>query len=136
MSFLEETAAADKSVRTAFIPVLLRHLKLVASPQVRNVGSVSGTNYVCVWTRPQVCMRAYIRPNQLDPPPSWSSGNLMMVHNWAFTSDIWTILMAVGAELQLLDSSGGFNNVPLYGFEKVRSLLRNDRQPCCSPRTH
>jgi CO/xanthine dehydrogenase FAD-binding subunit len=42
MSFLEETAAADKSVRTAFIPVLLRHLKLVASPQVRNVGSVSG----------------------------------------------------------------------------------------------
>lgn len=87
MSFLEETAAADKSVRTAFIPVLLRHLKLVASPQVRNVGSVSG--------------------------------NLMMVHNWAFTSDIWTILMAVGAELRLLDINGNFQNVPLFGFEKV-----------------
>jgi hypothetical protein len=45
----------------------------------------------------------------------------MMVHNWAFTSDIWTILMAVGAELRLLDINGNFQNVPLYGFEKVRS---------------
>ena len=53
----------------------------------------------------------------------------MMVHNWAFTSDIWTILMAVGAELRLLDINGNFQNVPLYGFEKVRSTRTNAHAP-------
>jgi hypothetical protein len=43
----------------------------------------------------------------------------MMVHNWAFVSDIWTILMAIGTELRLMASNGVFTTVPLYGFEKV-----------------
>lgn len=45
----------------------------------------------------------------------------MMVHNWAFVSDIWTILMACGARVRLLESSGSLTSVDLFGFEKVIS---------------
>lgn len=46
-------------------------------------------------------------------------GNLMMVHNWGFVSDIWTILMACGAKVRLMDINGSLTSLDLYGFEKV-----------------
>ncbi len=39
---LDLARRADSSLKTSYIPVLLRHFKLVANTPVRNVGSVSG----------------------------------------------------------------------------------------------
>jgi len=125
MDFLQKVAQDDKSVRTAFIPALLRHLKLVAGPQVRNVGSVSGNSLSSAIPSPLAmteifCSDDVLYSLYLFSLSLLSQGNLMMVHNWAFVSDIWTILMACGARLQLFESNGSLSTVGLYGFEKVK----------------
>lgn len=52
------------------------------------------------------------------------AGNLMMEHDYNFISDIWTILMAIGTSIRVIDSDGNLYDSPLDGFQNVNMTNR------------